>query len=59
MFQKGSYDFENQLADFIAIESAAADKNKAVNGSKAGSEMLDAQREQQRSAITRNLNNRH
>ncbi len=59
MFQKGSYDFENQLADFIAIESAAADKSKAVNESKAGNEMLDAQREQQRIAITRNLNNRH
>ncbi len=59
MFQKGSYDFENQLAGFIAMESATADKSNGVNESQARDEVLDARQEQQGIAIMQNLNHRH
>ncbi len=59
MFQKGSYDFEYQLAGFIAIESAIVEKSSAVNENKASGEMLDARRKQQLIVITQDLKLHH
>ena len=59
MFQKGSYDFENQLAGFIASEPATADKNNELNANQVSDEILDARSELQRLATRRHLNHRH
>lgn len=55
MFQKGSYDFECQLAHYIGTEPAEESSHHSIQQTDARQEMVAARREQQRLGILRYL----